>query len=554
MKLFTVVAIAAFAIACTPCAYGPEPVGEAEGVQFYCMSVERLPSLNTPRGGEHVMLAGGELTVFGGHSDGYAPLASAEYLKGGAWHEVPMKYPHYYGFTVRLPDGTVMLGGGTPEPFGIGQSWGVEIYDPENHSFKGIGILNRARAGVSALPLDDGRVLVSGNWQAEDAIEIYSPGEGFSFLKATAEQRAYPIMLQSGPGQAIIFGNLGSDGGQDCNMVDRLQGDAFYEPLLDEWTTVPSVSVTDRAQLQTGDYSYLIGAQHKSDGRPGVLCVNGEDFSVLETNAPIPLYAPGGEKIIWDNNLQLDRSEGAAWLQGWDTTGRFYTARVDYGLASGNGGKAPVRVFVAWLKDGPLPLNIALLLSGGRLALIGSHAHADTKEWDTINFEAYGDAFILHTRPFRKGLSPWWYVLATLSLCSIIVLLARALHRSRRSAEKSGAAPEAGQPSAQLTERLIKLIEEEELFRNPDLRLADVAEKLATNKTYASALFNSYSGTGFTDLINGYRVRYAQKLMRENPYMPVAEVAHESGFSSQSSFYRNFKALTGLTPSEWKGQ
>ena len=53
-------------------------------------------------------------------------------------------------------------------------------------------------------------------------------------------------------------------------------------------------------------------------------------------------------------------------------------------------------------------------------------------------------------------------------------------------------------------------------------------------------------------MINGYRIRYAQKLMKDHPYMSVTEIASESGFSSRSAFYRNFKETTGLSPAEWK--
>lgn len=50
---------------------------------------------------------------------------------------------------------------------------------------------------------------------------------------------------------------------------------------------------------------------------------------------------------------------------------------------------------------------------------------------------------------------------------------------------------------------------------------------------------------------NCYRIQYAQKLMKEHPQMSITEVAEESGFSSRSAFYRNFKKMTGENPSEW---
>jgi AraC-like DNA-binding protein len=41
--------------------------------------------------------------------------------------------------------------------------------------------------------------------------------------------------------------------------------------------------------------------------------------------------------------------------------------------------------------------------------------------------------------------------------------------------------------------------------------------------------------------------------MRDHPDMRLAEVADESGFSNEQSFFRSFKARTGLTPGEWAG-
>ena len=47
-------------------------------------------------------------------------------------------------------------------------------------------------------------------------------------------------------------------------------------------------------------------------------------------------------------------------------------------------------------------------------------------------------------------------------------------------------------------------------------------------------------------------VEYAQKLMKEHPEMHLDDIAEESGFSSRTTFFRSFKALTGTTPQEWK--
>ena len=67
-------------------------------------------------------------------------------------------------------------------------------------------------------------------------------------------------------------------------------------------------------------------------------------------------------------------------------------------------------------------------------------------------------------------------------------------------------------------------------------------------------LLNNISGESFSSLITRYRVEYACKLLREHPEMLLDDVADESGFSSRTTFFRNFKALTGMTPQDWKNK
>jgi hypothetical protein len=46
----------------------------------------RLPDLNVPRGGHCAFFANGEVVLVGGHTTGFVPTATAEYLKDGKWH------------------------------------------------------------------------------------------------------------------------------------------------------------------------------------------------------------------------------------------------------------------------------------------------------------------------------------------------------------------------------------------------------------------------------------------------------------------------------------
>lgn len=75
---------------------------------------------------------------------------------------------------------------------------------------------------------------------------------------------------------------------------------------------------------------------------------------------------------------------------------------------------------------------------------------------------------------------------------------------------------------------------------------------LHTNTNYLSAYLNGVLNTSFPAFITGYRIRYAQELMRQDPAMRLSQVAEASGFTNEKSFLRSFKAACGVTPSEWK--
>ena len=58
----------------------------------------------------------------------------------------------------------------------------------------------------------------------------------------------------------------------------------------------------------------------------------------------------------------------------------------------------------------------------------------------------------------------------------------------------------------------------------------------------------SQRGCSFTQFVNNYRVEYAKQLLHRHPDMKLSEIWTASGFSSESSFFRAFKTVTGTTP------
>lgn len=553
MKHVLSILAAIFLAGCSSVGTGEQPAVGQDGTQWAPLQVERLASLNVPRGQHRTLMAGGELTVIGGHTDGFRPVETLEYYANGAWHEVPMHYSHDNGFALPLPDGTVMIGGGSAESFGIGQSWGVEIYDPASHRTRAIAILDRKRTLASAQVLPDGRVFVAGNWYADDALALFDPETGFSTLKEFPSGWERPWILPATEGEYLVFGPESNFGAPAGALVERLLGDAYQEPLLEKWEPACNLGAGSHNNCIGGN-AYLLAARRRDNGEMGLLKVSDGVFTEVELNASIPLVGNEGQPIDWMAPVQVDRPRRQAWMQAFDRDGRCHFARIDYDAVL-DGGSASVDFFRAACPEGRFALGLALLTPEGRLVLAGGVAQDERKtEIVDDNFITSSDVWMFHPEPVEEAGFPWgWLVGGILLLGCGSALLYRILRKRRLTAENG---PEVSGADANLRTDLMtqmsSLIEEEKLYLRKNLRISDVASELATNKTYVSAILNSLSGEKFTSMITRHRIEYAQRLMREHPDMLLDDVADESGFSSRTTFFRSFKALTGTTPQEWK--
>ena len=102
--------------------------------------------------------------------------------------------------------------------------------------------------------------------------------------------------------------------------------------------------------------------------------------------------------------------------------------------------------------------------------------------------------------------------------------------------------------------QLYDLVVENELYKNPELRITDLALMLATNRTYVSRIVNEEMKTNFCDWVNSFRIEYVKETMEDPDFnhLSLLEIAEMSGFSSLSAFYRVFKEKEGVTPGKYR--
>ncbi|MDO6601003.1 helix-turn-helix transcriptional regulator [Tenacibaculum sp. 1_MG-2023] len=103
-------------------------------------------------------------------------------------------------------------------------------------------------------------------------------------------------------------------------------------------------------------------------------------------------------------------------------------------------------------------------------------------------------------------------------------------------------------------EKLITLMDDENLFLEPNLSLADVSLKLKITQRNLSELIRDESDKNFNQFVNHYRVEEAKKLLLDtsNDHLNMLGIAFDSGFSSKATFYSVFKKHTLQTPKLFK--
>jgi AraC-like DNA-binding protein len=102
-------------------------------------------------------------------------------------------------------------------------------------------------------------------------------------------------------------------------------------------------------------------------------------------------------------------------------------------------------------------------------------------------------------------------------------------------------------------EKLLKSINEDKMYLDAELNLSTLAKRVGVSEGALSAVINEEFRQNFRNFINEKRVEEVkQKLLsQEYAHLSILGIALESGFNSEASFYRVFKAITGLSPKDF---
>lgn len=101
---------------------------------------------------------------------------------------------------------------------------------------------------------------------------------------------------------------------------------------------------------------------------------------------------------------------------------------------------------------------------------------------------------------------------------------------------------------------LLAVMDREQPWKDSELTLADLADRLKTTPHKLSEVLNAQLCATFYDFVNGYRVREVQRriLAGDAERLTILSLALEAGFASKSTFNLVFKKHTGQTPSDFR--
>ncbi|MCB1600515.1 MAG: helix-turn-helix domain-containing protein [Lysobacterales bacterium] len=127
------------------------------------------------------------------------------------------------------------------------------------------------------------------------------------------------------------------------------------------------------------------------------------------------------------------------------------------------------------------------------------------------------------------------------------------------AADRAHSAPRAPVPAAgdaTLIAELQRHLSVLKVYREPELKVAQLAERLGTVEHRLSKLITQHTGErNFNQLLNRHRVAHACALLAAPEGCgTILQVSSESGFASLGPFNRAFKSMMGCTPTAYRAR
>ncbi len=107
--------------------------------------------------------------------------------------------------------------------------------------------------------------------------------------------------------------------------------------------------------------------------------------------------------------------------------------------------------------------------------------------------------------------------------------------------------------SKEIQEQIQSFFKDEKMYLISDLKIADVSETINIPSHHISQVLSERMNSNFYEIVNQHRIEKAKEMLQSGSLekLSIQAIGEECGFSSKTSFYRAFKKVTAMTPTQY---
>ncbi|MFS4447579.1 helix-turn-helix domain-containing protein [Maribacter sp. 2307UL18-2] len=233
-------------------------------------------------------------------------------------------------------------------------------------------------------------------------------------------------------------------------------------------------------------------------------------------------------------------------------------------------------ILVWYAKDfASMVFNVCLIFWGRRFIRKSKAISEDKRSWllrlnlfitgiivfwilSRIEFYLFDSLYTYYTLWILLSLFLWWVLYHGIFRLQAIVqkkeLHAYLVSKSAVPRTKNHITHRKGAAVSEMITRLYRVMEEEELYKDPLLSRLDLATRLGTSESYLSQIINQEINKSVIQFVNDYRIEAAKKLLHTPAFdkYAVEAIGLEAGFKSKSAFYTVFKSSLAMSPGAYR--
>ena len=103
----------------------------------------------------------------------------------------------------------------------------------------------------------------------------------------------------------------------------------------------------------------------------------------------------------------------------------------------------------------------------------------------------------------------------------------------------------------QVSIKLCNLMENPDVWQDPDLTRDSLVQLVGTNRTYLQEAVKILGFKNPADMLYRRRIEYVCEYLRKNPTANLQELFYDAGFQSRTTAWRHFTEIVGCTPTEF---